>query len=128
MAARELPRSAPDAPSLGLKRTNRPNGPTAYILGNGLGEAITYDGMGRLNGKWLCKGGAVALLQQRDAAVRHVSQLEREPDDRQLRYRAKLLPGLRVRRVQPAYLAERGTGRRALRMCMTATATAGSKT
>ncbi len=37
---------------------NSPNGPTSYSLGNGLGDATSYDSMGRLNGNWVCSGGS----------------------------------------------------------------------
>jgi YD repeat-containing protein len=37
---------------------NGPNGPSSYLLGNGLSTSVSYDGLGRLNGKWLCNGSS----------------------------------------------------------------------
>jgi RHS repeat-associated protein len=37
---------------------NGPNGPISYTLGNGLNAYQAYDGLGRLAGKWVCKGPA----------------------------------------------------------------------
>lgn len=39
---------------------NGPNGPMSYQLGNGLRAAITYDALGRLNGRWVCNGSSQA--------------------------------------------------------------------
>jgi RHS repeat-associated protein len=35
---------------------NGPNGPVSYQQGNGLGDFRTYDGLGRNDGKWVCRG------------------------------------------------------------------------
>ncbi len=36
---------------------NGPFGPISYQLGNGLGEYLTYDALGRNTGRWLCSAG-----------------------------------------------------------------------
>jgi RHS repeat-associated protein len=37
---------------------NGANGPVSYTLGNGLNVYLSYDGLGRPNGRWVCNGPA----------------------------------------------------------------------
>ncbi len=39
---------------------NGPNGPVSFSLGNGLTGVSSYDGLGRLNGGWVCNGSSIA--------------------------------------------------------------------
>ncbi len=39
---------------------NGPFGPINYHLGNGLNAVNTYDGLGRLNGRWVCAGNTTS--------------------------------------------------------------------
>jgi hypothetical protein len=57
----EVLRSANDTyhpPHLVSNVVNGPNGPISYSLGNGLDASLSYDSLGRSNGKWLCSGSS----------------------------------------------------------------------
>ena len=43
-------------PNLVSSVVNGPFGPTSWVLGNGLGVAVGYDALGRINQKFLCNG------------------------------------------------------------------------
>src|SRR6185437_8151545 len=45
-------------PNLVSNVVNGANGPVSYTLGNGLNVYLSYDGLGRPNGGWVCNGPA----------------------------------------------------------------------
>ncbi len=47
-----------NTPNLVSNVVNGPFGPISYQLGNGLGRAFRYDGLGRLNAEWVCSGSS----------------------------------------------------------------------